>query len=329
MPDRRLAVDDVTGKVLVTGGAGFIGSRLVHALLDRGLSVKVLDVQKSPLREQTENLELVSLGNDHVTGGMVNRDIVRRAVDGVDVIYHLAINWNGYTWRHVLPVADLFDVNIRGTLNLLEEARSRGVKQFLFASSIAVYGDGNTGVIDEGTVCKPELWNGDPGPAYGILKLTTEKLCLMYNHRYGLPVTAFRIDLVFADDEDMLVSREMVQRTRKGGTIEANEAEGSTSIHVDEVVQAFLLATLNDKSYGQVFNLTNPNTFISDYELQQLLVDTTGSDTRVGLIKRPKPSSPTLSIEKAKRILGWEPQKHKEDRKNAISKSVRLVMETH
>lgn len=324
-----MAIDDIKRKVLVTGGAGFIGSRLVHALLERKLSVKVLDVQKGPFREQTENVELVSLGNHDVTGGMVNRDVVKRAVEDVDVIYHLAINWNGHTWRHVLPVADLFDVNVRGTLNLLEEARSRGVKQFLFASSIAVYGDENTEVTDEGTVCKPELWNGDPGPAYGILKLTTEKLCLMYNHHYGLPVTTFRIDLVFADDEDMLVSREMVHRTRKGGTIEASETEGSTSIHVDEVVQAFLLATLNKKAYGQVFNLTNPNTFISDYELQQFLVDTTGSDARVRLIKRPKPSGSALSIENAKRILGWEPQKHKEDRKNAIFKSIRLLIEAH
>lgn len=113
MPDRRMAIEDVKGKVLVTGGAGFIGSGLVHALLDRGLSVKVLDVQKGPFREQTANLELVGLGSDPLTGGMANRDIVKRAVEDVDVIYHLAINWNGHSWRHALPVQDLFDVNIQ------------------------------------------------------------------------------------------------------------------------------------------------------------------------------------------------------------------------
>ncbi len=326
MPDRRMAIEDVKGKVLVTGGAGFIGSGLVHALLDRGLSVKVLDVQKGPFRVQTADLELVSLGSDPLTGGMANRDIVKRAVEDVDVIFHLAINWDGHTWRHGLPVPDLFDVNIRGTINLLEEARFRKVKHFLFSSSIAVYGDGKTGALDEETVCNPEFWNGDPGPAYGILKLTTEKLCLMYDHHYGLPVTAFRIDLVFADDEDMLVGREMVERARKGPTIEASGVEGSTSIHVDDVIQAFLLATLNEKSYGQVFNLTNPDTFISDYELQQFLVHTVGSHTKVKLAKRPKPSGSTLSMEKAKKILGWEPQKHKEDRKNAIAKSVRSMI---
>ncbi len=200
------------------------------------------------------------------------------------------------------------------------------MRHFLFASSIAVYGGEKTGVTDEETVCKPELWNGDPGPAYGILKLTTEKLCLMYNYHYGLPVTAFRIDIVFADDEDMLVGREMVERARKGPVIEASGVEGSTSIHVDDVIQALLLATLNEKSYGQVFNLTSPDTFISDYELQQFLVHTVGSHTKVKLFKRPKASGSTLSMEKVKRILGWEPQKHKIDRKNAISKSVRLMM---
>ncbi|MEM0357410.1 MAG: NAD-dependent epimerase/dehydratase family protein [Candidatus Bathyarchaeia archaeon] len=161
---------------------------------------------------------------------MADRKIVRQAVKGVDVVYHLALNWDGATWRHEVPLADLFDVNIRGTLNLLEEAKSGGVKHFLFASSTAVYGDGNVEVVDEESVCKPELFKGDPGPAYAIMKLATERLCLLYSSEYGLPVTALRIGYVF-------------------------EPPGEGEIHVKDVVQAFILATLNSKAYGQVFNV--------------------------------------------------------------------------
>lgn len=80
----------------------------------------------------------------------------------MDVVYHLALNWDGATWKHRVPLADLFDVNIKGTLNLLEEAKSEGVKHFLFASSTAVYGDGNAEVVDEESAVKLELFNGAP-----------------------------------------------------------------------------------------------------------------------------------------------------------------------
>lgn len=314
-----MAIEDVAGKILVTGGAGFIGSRLVHALLERGLRVRVLDIRQGPLkREKTKNLEFIGLRGNPLTRGMVEKKIVRRALRDVDIIYHLAINWNGHSWRHRLPLADLFDANIRGTLNLLEEARFRKVRHFLFSSSIAVYGE-DSRVIDEETVCKPELWNGDPGPAYGILKLATEKLCLMYYHHYELPVTVFRIDLVFSDDEELYVSGRMVDKVRKGESIEVPEGEGSSSIHVDEVVQAFLLATLNKQAYGHIFNLTNPKTYLSDYELYRFLAKTTGSRGKINMRKGLSRQGATMSIEKAGRILSWKPHKGKEDRRKAIS----------
>src|SRR5207245_546275 len=82
-------------------------------------------------------------------------------------------------------------------LNLLEATKSHGVKQFLYASSIAVYGKRASPVMDEETICRPELWRGGPGPGYAITKLTLERLCLSYHVDSGLPVTVFRIDVVF------------------------------------------------------------------------------------------------------------------------------------
>jgi nucleoside-diphosphate-sugar epimerase len=323
-----MAVKDVERRILVTGGGGFIGSRLVQALLREGSLVRVLDIQHGRLKGVThENLEFAGIGGDEIQGGMVNKEVVQQAVKDVDVIYHLAINWDGATWMHLSPLADLLDANIRGTLNLLEAAKSEGVKHFLFSSSCAVYGKARTLVVDEETLCQPELWDGGPGPAYGITKLATEKLCLMYDHRYGLPVTVFRLDVLFDDEEAQLLGRTDVEKVVRGEAVEVTEGDGQASVHVDEVVQAFLLATLNRDACGQVFNLSNPDTFLSDRELYELLILLTNSTSEIKLVSSPAQINPMLeSTEKAQRILGWDLQKTKADLKKAIAQTTRTIL---
>ena len=315
-------------KVLVTGGGGFIGCRLVRALLGRKCIVKVLDVQPGHLKDETDpNLELIGIGSDELQGGIVDKNLVDEAVKDVDVIYHLAINWDAVTWGRMHPLADVFNANVRGTLNLLEAAKTHEVKHFLFASSCAVYGESNSHTVDEETVCKPELWDGDPGPAYGIVKLTTEKLCLMYCHHYGLPVTAFRIEVVFSDDEALLLSSKLVDKVLKNEDIEVGEGEGCASIHVDEVVDAFLQATLNKSAYGHVFNISNPATYITHLELYQFIIQLTGSKSKIRVISTRMPiSCEPESIDKIQRILGWKPQKTKEDLKKAVALTVRSIL---
>jgi nucleoside-diphosphate-sugar epimerase len=250
------------GKVLVTGGSGLIGSRLVYTLLKEARKVRVLDTRYGELEDEKTNpaLEFVGIDADDLHGGMADKRVVEESVRDTDVIYHLAINWDGGSWRHGTPLADLFDANVRGTLNLLEAARSYGTKHLVFSSSVAVYGETERTLalkrrkeyarVHEGTVCHPELWRGDPGPAYSIVKLTNEKLCLMYYHHHGLPVTVFRLEYVFAGEREL---------------------KDGANIHVDDVVQAFLLAELNRRAYGQVFNLAYPTPHISTRKLQRVL----------------------------------------------------------
>ena len=253
---------------LVTGGSGLLGSRLVRKLLEDGQRVRVLDTRIGELRDIRTHpkLEFLGVGTGHRSGGMVDKTTVYRATRNVNVIYHLAINWNGYTWRHGLPLPELFDANIRGTHNLLESARSRKIDHFLVSSSAAVYGETQRtlssrdrsllkGVVDEESACRPYLWDGDPGPGYAVLKLAIENLCLMYHHTYSLPVTVFRIEYVFTNMEQF---------------------KDGANVHVDDVVRAFSIATLNRRSYGQVFNLAYP--------------------------------VPYMSIRKISRMLGWKPE---------------------
>ncbi len=248
---------------LVTGGSGLLGEVLVRKLLADGQKVKVLDTRYGNLRDVRthRNLEFLGVGQGDLHGGMVDRHTVYKAVKNVSVVYHLAVNWNGHTWRHSLPLTQLFDSNVRGTFNLLEAARSQNVKHFLFSSSAAVYGETQRTVslkghsllkrrVDEESACKPYLWDGDPGPAYAVLKLTLENLCMMYYHAYELPVTAFRIEYVFTNK----------QQLRDGA-----------NIRVDDVVRAFSIATLNKKAYGQIFNLATPVPYISIRKIQRIL----------------------------------------------------------
>jgi len=252
----------IKGKVLVTGGGGLIGSRLVCALMKQGCKVRVLDTRYGELEDEKSdtNLCFIGIGGDSMHGGIADKGVVKESIKGIDVVFHLAINWDGASWRHKLPLAYLFDVNVQGTLNLLEAAKSFGVKHFIFSSSAAVYGETERTItlkhkarkerVDEESTCRPELWDGDPGPAYAIMKLTCEKLCLMYYHSYGLPVTAFRVEYVFVGE---------------------NELADHANIHVDDVVSAFTLAALSKKAYGQVFNLAYPTPNISTKKLQRTL----------------------------------------------------------
>jgi nucleoside-diphosphate-sugar epimerase len=324
-----MGIENIKKKALVTGGGGFIGSRLVKTLLRKGFAVNVLDVQPGSLKGETDpNLELIGIGSDGLRGGMADRSLVEQAVKNVDVIYHLAINWNWGTQPSALRLADLFDINVRGTLNLLEVAKFNGVKHFISASSCAVYGEPESSPIDEETLCKPEL-SPTHLSAYGVMKLTTEKLCLMYYHHYGIPVTAFRIEVVFGDDESLLsaLSREYIDKVLRSENIEVLDDEGCASIHIDEVVDAFLLATLNNKAYGHVFNVSNPATYITHRELYQFIIQLTGSKSKIEVIPSGRRiSCMPESIEKIQRILRWKPQKTKEDLKKAVAETVRSII---
>lgn len=312
-------------KALVTGGGGFIWSRLVRRLLERGHHVRVLDVQMGRLRHvDNPRLEFAALGSGHLHGAMLDRNLVSRAVKGSDVVYHLAINWDGASWHGTISQPDLFNVNIRGTWNLLEAAKSFGVKQFLFSSSIAVYGKRTTPVVDEDTVCRPELWKGGLGPSYAIVKLAIERLCLMYHYEYGLPVTVFRIDVVFDDEEYQDLEPRTIQRTKHGGIISVAKGEGGACVHVDDVARAFLLATLRRESFGQVFNISNPETYISDLDVCQTVVKSLGSKSEIRLSSPPALTGPRIeSIRRAERILDWKPLKTRRDLKKTIARMVR------
>ncbi len=308
---------------MVTGGGGFVGSRLVTSLVKAGYFVRVLDVKEGRLAGARDaNLEFVGLGADDMKGGMADRATADDATKGIDVVYHLALNWDGNTWGAANALADRLEVNIRGTLNLLDAAKSHGVKHFLYSSSVAVYGKRDSVVMNEDAPCKPELWRGGPGPAYAITKLTLERLCLFYHREFGLPVTVFRIDVVFDDDEYQDLSPETIRAAIRGEPLRVAKGEAGASVHVDDVARAFLVATLHERVYGEVLNLSNPRTRITDQEVCKLVIDSAGSGSGIEFVESPLTGPVIGSIEKAEQLLGWKPAKGRRDLEKTIARMV-------
>jgi len=284
-------------KALVIGGAGFVGYRLVKRLLAEGHSVKVLDVKLGRLKRLSSS-DLKSF-----LGSMTEKRVVQQAMKGVDVVYHLALA-GGFSIRSL----ELFNANLQGALNLLGAAKSQKAKQFIFTSSTAVYGRPRYLPIDEEHPCNPEEESG--WRFYPLMKFSTEKLCRLFYFTFKLPVTILRPTYILYRKSvyDVPWIGWMTERAEKNEPIEVLEGEGFASVHVDEVVDALMLATLNEKAIGQVFNLVNPYTFVTYYEIAQHIVQKTSSKSRIRIVKPARMiNSVPVSSEKIQRTLGWKP----------------------
>ncbi len=297
-------------KALVTGGSGFIGQHLVNALLKRGFLVRVFDL---------EARELAQIKNDRLElfiGNMLDRKAVNEVMKGINVVYHLALANSFEDFKSI-------QINLEGTINLLETALNERVKHFLFASSGAVYGNSRRKIIDEDHPLYPEE-SIIGGRWYAITKLATEKLCMKYYHEFGLPVTALRLGAVYF--KVGWICDPIISRAIKGEKITVEENEWSDYIHVEDVVEAFLLATLNEKVYGEIFNITNPNLSISERELAEMIVKILKSKSKIEIAKG-LPFRARVSIGKARRLLKFKPRKGKAHLRKAIKQYLRAYKE--
>jgi len=178
-------------RYLVTGGAGFIGSHMVDALVTKGKRVRVLDNFSTGKRG---NLSTVSGQIELIDGDVRNEAICRQAMGGVEAVIHLAALHE--VVRTVQCPMETHEVNVTGTLNLLLAARDAGVRRFVFASSSAVYGDNP--VI-------PRTESLQPSPIsspYAVSKLAGEHYCQLFSSLYGLETVCLRFFNVYGPRQD-------------------------------------------------------------------------------------------------------------------------------
>jgi UDP-glucose 4-epimerase len=166
-------------KVLVTGGAGFIGSNLVRLLLKRDCQVAILDNLSSGFPENLASVPDATF----VEGDVRDPAAVERAIEGTEVVFHLAASV-GNTRSIEHPVLDS-EINVLGTLQVLEAARRHGLVKVVFSSSAGIFGELKTLPIKEGHPVEPDS-------PYGASKLGAEKLCLAYAKLYPLECVCLR-----------------------------------------------------------------------------------------------------------------------------------------
>ncbi len=237
---------------LVTGGAGFIGSNIVKELLSRGEKVRVLDNYSTGKRENlfphkdNPNLEIVE-------GDLRSFHIVRDAVKGVDFVLHQGALPS--VPRSVKDPITSNDVNINGTLNILEASKEFGVKRVVFASSSSVYG--NSEVMP-----KVETMPVAPVSPYALTKYAGERYCQIYYQLYGLETVALRYFNVFGPNQDpssqySAVIPKFIKLMKEGKqpTIYGDGTQSRDFTYVANNVEANIRACTAKGVAGEVFNI--------------------------------------------------------------------------
>ncbi len=294
---------------LVTGGAGFIGSHIVGALLRQGAAVRVLDNFSSGKRENLEGMGGSKNGSrlEVLEGDVRDAEEVARAVRGVQVIFHEAAFVS--VPASMEKPQDCFEVNVGGALTLLEAARRAGVRRVVVASSAAVYGDSADLPLNEESPLRPLS-------PYAVSKRVNEMYAELYTRAFGLEVSALRYFNVFGPrqrpDSMYAAAVPIFIRCLLDGrpiTIFGDGGQTRDLIFVADVVRANLLAAEHPSAAGQALNICSGHeTRILD--LVEILLDLVPG-ARPPVFDAPRPGDIYRSAgspAKAEAVIGFKAQ---------------------
>lgn len=296
-------------KVLITGAAGFIGHHLAIAWRKRGAAVVILDNLRTGKRENLAQIER-AVGSEHLTfieGSITDREAVMRAAEGCSVVHHLAAMVS--VPESVARPEECVEINVNGTLNVLDAAKRHGASRVVFASSSAVYGDDPR---------SPKTEDMTPAPLtpYGITKLDGEFYLRMYANLHGVPTVSLRFFNVFGPRQDpksvyAAAVPIFVDRALKGQpiTIFGDGTATRDFVYVGDVCAANILAATSPHAgRGEVFNVAQGG-IITIQELAETVRRTVGSASEIvnaperpGDIKHSR-----ASIEAITKALGFKP----------------------
>lgn len=292
-------------RVLVTGGAGFIGSHLVDKLMSDGAFVRVLDDMSNGSESNISSW----LKNKHfelIHGDIRNADDVKKAVKDVEIVFHEAAKVSvPFSIREPHLV---LDVNVLGTTTILDACRKQDVEKVVVASSSSVYGD---------TIELPKTESMAPNPIspYAVSKLAEEKLASAFHRTYGLNTTSLRYFNVYGPRQRggayAGVISIFIKQAQNGMplTIDGHGLQTRDFTYVDDVVTCNLLALESSKSKGQFYNVGSGSRISID-ELGNLIIELTNSKStkeygkqRIGDIQ-----DSLASLEKIRMDIGYTPK---------------------
>jgi nucleoside-diphosphate-sugar epimerase len=290
-------------KALVTGGAGFIGSNLVDALVDRGDDVRVLDNFSTGNRANLEGLDV-----EVVEGELRSYERVHAAVRGIEVVYHLGAL--GSVPRSVQDPLNSNAVNVEGTLNVLLAARDEGVRRVIFSSSTSVYGSSRNLPTSESTP-------PDPISPYGVAKLAAERYCISFGRVYdSFETVVLRYFNVFGPRQSpysqyAAVVPRFIAAVDKGEqvTIYGDGEQSRDFTYVGNVVEATIRAADAAGASGRTFNVAAGSPASVNHVAETIgvvlgkPVDRRFEPPRAGDIR-----DSWADISAAREVLGYEPR---------------------
>jgi UDP-glucose 4-epimerase len=266
-------------RVLVTGGAGFIGSHLVDRLVTEGFDVVVLDnLSSGSLNNIKSHIEAGNIV--FVNGDLKERHVVEDVVQGIDVVFHFAANPEVRVSTTNPEVH--FRENVVATFNLLEAMRIKNVKEMVFASSSSVYGEPDVIPVDEEYPVRPVS-------VYGASKASCEALIHAYSKLYGIKAVVLRYANVVGPRMRHGVIYDLLMKLRENKSALEVLGDGfqvRSYLHVKDAVEATLVAWRKSSETYQVYNVGNTD-WITVRELVEILLETLGLKGRVEVRYKP------------------------------------------
>jgi dTDP-L-rhamnose 4-epimerase len=335
-----------SSNILVTGGAGFIGSHLVDALVERGHRVRILDSLVEQVHGPTPPAHLNSQA-EFMQGDVCDAEAVKNALDGIDVVYHQAAEVG--VGQSMYEIVRYVKANDLGTAVLLEEMIKRPgqFKKLVVASSMSIYGEGayrcescnvavnpflraaeqlaahdwefkceTCGALLT-TIGTPEAKPLVPTSVYAVTKQDQEQYCLAVGRAYGIPTVAFRYFNVYGTRQALsnpytgvcAIFSSRLLNDQSPAIFEDGE-QSRDFVHVSDIVQANLLALDTDKGDFEAMNVgTGRATTVR--QIAELLAKGLGKDigpTIVGKYREGDIRHCVADISKARRLLGYEPK---------------------
>ena len=300
-------VFDKDSVFLVTGGAGFIGSNLCEAILKMGYKVRCLDNFSTGKRENIECF----LSNPNFTlieGDIRDYETCEKACDGVDYVSNQAA-WGSVPRSIEMPLL-YEEINIRGTLNMMEASRVNGVKKFVYASSSSVYGD-------HPVLPKKEGAEGNVLSPYALTKKVDEEYGRLYKVLYGLDTYGMRYFNVFGRRQDpngmyAAVIPKFIKQLLNGEvpTINGDGRQSRDFTYVDNVIEANLKACLaSSEAAGEAYNIgAGGREYLID--VYHNLCDALGKqvEPNFGPARAGDIRDSNADISKARELLGYDPE---------------------
>lgn len=331
--------------ILVTGGAGFIGSHLVDALIERGHRVRILDSIVEQVHIGGKVPEHLNPNAEFVRGDVCDADIVAKALDGIDVIYHEAAEVG--VGQSMYEIVRYVKANDLGTAVLLEEVIKRPgqFKKLVVASSMSIYGEGSYRNPANGEVVNPQLRTDEqlgrheweftadgvelepigthedkplfPTSVYAVSKQDQEQYCLAVGRAYKIPTVALRYFNVYGTRQALsnpytgvcaIFSARLMNDERP--MVFEDGGQTRDFVHVSDIVQANLLALESDAANYHAINVGTGRS-ISVGEVAGILAHGLGKDIEpdyVGKYREGDIRHCVADISKARKLLGYEPK---------------------